>query len=86
MMENMENKVRVDLTDAPWVECSEGNKVFDKRMLFKRLSPLVSPTGNEEMIPLEVIICSKCGKVPKFFYERAKDVPEELRSTCTFNY
>lgn len=79
-MEN--NNIRVDLTQAPWLECGEKNKLFEKKLLFKKLSPLLSPSGQEEMVPLEVIVCTKCGKVPKFFYERAKDVPEELRSTC----
>lgn len=77
-------KIRVDLTQAPWIECSEKNRVFDKKLIFKRISPLLSPSGREEHVPLEVIICSKCGKVPKFFYERAKDIPEDLRSDCTF--
>lgn len=77
-------KVRVDLTQAPWVKCSEENLVFDKKLIFKRISPLLSPSGREEHVPLEVIICQKCGKVPRFFYEKAKDVPEDLRSDCTF--
>jgi hypothetical protein len=75
-------KIQVDLTQAPWVECSKGNKLFESKVLFKRISPLVSPSGKEEFVPLEVIVCSTCGKIPKFFYDRAKDVPEELRSDC----
>ncbi len=81
-MEN--NKIRIDLSQAPWIECSEKNRVFETKLLFKRLSPLLSPSGKEEHVPLEAIICSKCGKVPKFFYEKAKDIPEDMRSTCTF--
>lgn len=79
-MEN--NNIRVDLTQAPWLECSEKNMLFEKKLLFKRLSPILSPSGQEEMVPLEVVICNKCGKVPRFFYERAKDVPMDIRSDC----
>ena len=81
-MEN--NKIRIDLSQTPWLECSEKNKLFETKLLFKRISPLMSPSGREEMVPLEVVICTKCGKVPKFFYEKAKDVPEDMRSECSF--
>ena len=83
-MENSETKLRVDLSQAPWLECSEKNKLFESRILFKRISPIISPTGKEEMIPLEVIVCTKCGKVPTFFSDKAKDIPEELKSICKF--
>jgi hypothetical protein len=52
--------------------------------LFKKISSLLSPSGQTEYVPLETIVCAKCGKVPKFFYEKAKDIPEDMRSTCTF--
>ena len=78
-------KIKLDLSQSPWIECKEGNKVFQTKLLFKKISALVSPSGRQEFIPLEVVICDKCGKVPKFFYDQAKDVPEELKSTCEFN-
>jgi len=80
----MENKLRIDISQAPWIECSEKNKVFETKMLFKRISPILSPSGKEEFVPLETIVCTKCGKVPKFFFDKAKDIPEDLRSACTF--
>jgi hypothetical protein len=81
----MENsKIKIDLSQAPWLECSDKNTLFESKVLFKKISPLVSPSGKEELVPIEVIVCTKCGKVPRFFYEKAKDVPEEIRSSCTF--
>lgn len=79
-----EEKIRLNLKDAPWMECSEKNKVFGSQVLFKRISPLLSPSGKEEFVPIEVIVCEKCKKVPRFFYERAPDIPEDLKSDCTF--
>lgn len=75
-------KIQIDLTQSPWTECEKKNKLFEGKLLFKRISPLISPSGKEEYVPLEVIVCTQCGKIPKFFYERAKDVPEELKSDC----
>lgn len=83
----MEDKIistqlKVDLTKAPWIKCPEGNMLWESSLLFKRLSPLQSSSGKEELIPAEIIICKKCGKVPRFFWEKAKEIPEELRSYC----
>jgi hypothetical protein len=78
----MDNSIKLDMKDQPFITCKGGNALWDTSLMFKRLSPLMSPTGKEELIPAEVIICKKCGKVPKFFYDKAKEIPEELRSTC----
>ena len=43
----------------------------------------MSPSGKEELIPAEIITCKKCGKVPKFFFDAAKGIPEDLKSTCS---
>jgi hypothetical protein len=74
--------IRLDLSGTPWIKCEGGNMLWDSSMLFKKLSPLVSPSGKEELLPAEIIICKKCGKVPQFFWEKAKEIPEDLRSTC----
>ena len=74
--------LKVDLSKEPWVQCKEGNMLWETATMFKKLSPLVSPTGKEELIPVEIIICKKCGKVPRFFWEKAKEIPEDLRSYC----
>jgi len=80
----MNETPRINIQDAPWMECSDNNMMFETKLLFKRISPLLSPTGKEEYVPLEAIVCTKCGKVPRFFYEKAKDIPLELQSPCTF--
>jgi hypothetical protein len=74
--------VTVDLKDTPFIQCGGGNVLWETSMLFKRLSPLMSPTGREELIPAEIVICKKCGLVPKFYWEKAKEIPNELRSKC----
>jgi hypothetical protein len=48
----------------------------------KRLSPLLSPTGKEERIPMEVILCKTCGKVPAFMAKEIPDLPTEIISDC----
>lgn len=84
MLENTEGKQELNINprDLPWVGCSKGLQVYESGYVFKRLSPLLSPSGKEEMIPAEIVICKQCGKAPRFVWDKMPDFPEELRSTC----
>ena len=60
----------VDLTHATTLECEEcGCKGFKQTLMLKKLSPLVSPTGQETMIPVGVFACEKCSHINKEFLE-----------------
>ena len=37
--------------------------------MLKKLSPLVSPTGQEAMIPVAAFACEKCSHINKEFQE-----------------
>ena len=41
-----------------------GNVIFMKPESIKRIS-LMSPTGQEALMPIEVYSCGNCGQVPK---------------------
>ena len=74
------NKIRLDLSTAPWMECACSGKLFNSKLMFKKVSALISPTGKEEFVPIEILICEKCQKVPQFMWEKFPDLPEELKS------
>ena len=51
----------IDLTHAKTMECEECQcKGFKQSMMLKKLSPLISPTGQEAMVPVAVFACEKC--------------------------
>ena len=59
-------QVKVDLREADTIKCEHcGNYLFIKSTVLKRLSALVSPTGEEAIIPIEIYSCGNCGHVPK---------------------
>ena len=63
-------EVKVDLKQADTVKCDDcGNYLFITAHVIKRLSAIISPTGKEAMIPVQVYSCGNCGKVPKIFLE-----------------
>lgn len=76
------NEFKQIIKDAPWLECPQGNKTFEKKVIFKRMSALISPSGNEELMPVEIEVCSKCGKVPKILAKHLPPLPEEFIADC----
>ena len=62
--------VKVDLKQADTVKCDDcGNYIFITGHVIKRLSAIISPTGQEALIPVQVYSCGNCGTVPKMFLE-----------------
>ena len=60
----------IDLTHAKTLECEKcGCKAFKQTLMLKKLSPLVSPNGQEAIIPVGVFACDSCGHVNKEFAE-----------------
>jgi len=74
--------LRINPSDLPWLSCSKGIQMYETAFLFKRLSPLISPTGKEEIVPAEIFICKHCGKAPKFVWSKIPDFPADLKSDC----
>ena len=58
-------KKEIHFEDTESIKCDDcGNYSFIKSFIIRRISPIVSPTGQEAMIPIEVFSCGNCGKVP----------------------
>ena len=56
---------QVDINDTETMVCDDcGNAVFIPAFFLRRLSALMSPTGQEALIPMQVYSCGNCGKVP----------------------
>ena len=63
-------QVQVDLSKADTIKCDDcGNYLFITSHVIKRISPILSPTGQEAIVPVQVYSCGNCGTVPKIFLE-----------------
>ena len=63
-------QVQVDLSKADTIKCDDcGNYLFITANVIKRISPILSPTGQEALVPVQVYSCGNCGRVPKMFLE-----------------
>ena len=60
----------IDLTHAQTLECEKCQcKGFKQTLMLKKLSPLMSPNGQEAIIPVGVFACESCGNINKEFEE-----------------
>jgi hypothetical protein len=70
---------RVDINAAEWAKCTCGGMVFTSAVMVKRISPLLSPTGKEEIAPLDIIVCKTCDKIPPFYVKMCPvELPAEI--------
>jgi hypothetical protein len=61
-------QINVDISQADDITCENcGNYTFNEVMLMKRLSPLLSPTGKEAVIPIPTFACNACGFINRQF-------------------
>ena len=66
------------LAQAESVVCEScGNHTFVGVMMMKRISPIISPTGKEAIVPIQTFACNACGFVNKAFSPTMSDSDEE---------
>lgn len=67
------------IRNSKTLTCECGGMLFKEALFFKILSPLISPSGKEEIAPMQVFVCENCGKVPSVF-DKLEMVPNELKA------
>ena len=72
-----QQQIKVNLQDAEDVVCEEcKNAYFVPAVMIKRLSPLVSPTGQEAMVPVQTFQCNQCNHVNSQFIPPGNNMPD----------
>ena len=62
----MQEQIDISKTSAIKCEACE-NQTFKQSLLLRKLSALVSPNGQETLVPVQVFACEKCGNVNSEF-------------------
>ena len=61
-----QKQVQIDISKADTITCDDcGNASFIQAFFLKKVSALVSPTGKEAIVPMQVFSCGNCGTIPK---------------------
>ena len=59
---------QIDFSKTTQIKCDScDGQTFKQTLLLRKLSALVSPTGQETIVPMQVFACEKCGHVNKEF-------------------
>ena len=62
--------VNINVNDTQLIECNDcACTEFREIHQIRRLSALMSPTGQETFIPIKMFQCSSCGHINKEFSE-----------------
>jgi hypothetical protein len=60
--------INVGLDQTNEIKCDEcESTVFHPAFLLRKVSPLVSPSGKEAVIPIQVFACDSCGHINEEF-------------------
>ena len=61
---------QIDISKTTPVKCEKcENQTFKQTLLIRKLSALMSPNGQETIVPMAVFACEKCGHVNAEFSE-----------------
>ena len=59
---------QIDISQTTPIKCEAcENQTFKQSLLLRKLSALVSPNGQETLVPVQVFACEKCGHVNSEF-------------------
>ena len=62
--------VKINLQEQDTMKCDScGNYLFITSFVIKKISAIVSPTGQAGLVPVQVYSCGNCGEVPKQLLE-----------------
>ena len=57
-------QVQIDLEKAETMNCQKcNNKIFIQGYVIKKISAIMSPTGEEVIAPVQVFNCGNCGEI-----------------------
>ena len=72
-------QVKVDLGQAETLQCDKcSNYLFITSYVLKKISALISPNGQEGIVPIQVYSCGNCGAVPSSLLEGTDITGKEL--------
>ena len=63
-----QRQMNVDISQTTEMKCEKcGNNTFKQTMMLRKMSAIVSPNGQETIIPVGVFACESCNHVNKEF-------------------
>ena len=68
--------LQIDISKTHTIVCENcGKASFIQAFFLKKVSALVSPTGKEAVIPIQVFSCGNCGTIPQNMIDQIGEQP-----------
>ena len=65
-----QQQMNIDVSQTTEMKCDKcGNNTFKQSMMLRKVSAIVSPTGQAGLVPVQVYSCGNCGEVPSQLLE-----------------
>jgi len=72
------SKVNINPNDLEDVVCDKcQSQMFEPIFLFKKLSAVLSPTGTENIIPMQIYRCADCKHINDMFLPKQAEIKSE---------
>ena len=69
-MNSPQQQINIDFTQVDNINCDEcGGNYFSPTFVIKRISALMSPTGQETLAPMQIFKCDNCSHVNELFLQ-----------------
>ena len=66
----MNQNINIDLNNVENMKCEKcESETFTPAFIIKHLSAIVSPTGKETMVPIQIFKCTDCNHINEKFLE-----------------
>ena len=66
----MNQNINIDLNNDENMKCEKcESETFTPAFIIKHLSAIVSPTGKETMVPIQIFKCTDCNHINEKFLE-----------------
>ncbi len=76
----MMEQPRVKLSEQPWECCDCGGMIFEEKVMFKRISGILTGQPEAQHVPVQVIVCTTCNKIPSFIHSKLPEIPAEIKA------
>lgn len=57
-----QQQINIKPDDLTPIVCSCGNETFESGLKLGKISAIISPTGQNMIVPQEILMCKKCGE------------------------
>ena len=65
---NQQQQVKIDLKQTTAIKCEEcENEIFMQAMKFRKVPKLMAGAQEDQILPVQVFICTACGHINKEF-------------------